>query len=97
MLNKAERPVVIVGATSAELRFPGRVTATELRNPDFAAMGRSFGALGLTIDNDGDVERVVEQAMTTDQPVVVDVLASLNHLTAWRKLDEMPAYATARA
>ncbi|MBI3514054.1 MAG: hypothetical protein HY060_08340 [Proteobacteria bacterium] len=62
-----------------------------------AAMGRSFGALGLTIDNDGDVERVVEQAMTTDQPVVVDVRASLNYLTAWRKLDEMPAYATARA
>jgi hypothetical protein len=35
--------------------------------------------------------------MTTDKPVVVDVRASLNCLTAWRKLDEMPACAAARA
>jgi hypothetical protein len=28
-------------------------------------------------------------------PVVVDVRASLNHLTAWRRLDEMPAYKAA--
>jgi acetolactate synthase-1/2/3 large subunit len=76
-----------------ELRFPGRVTATALRNPDFAAMARAFGALGLTIENDADVERVVAEAMAADRPVVVDVRASLNHLTAWRRLDEMPAYA----
>jgi acetolactate synthase-1/2/3 large subunit len=80
-----------------ELRFPGRVTSTELRNPDFAALGRAFGAEGLTIENDADVEPVVERAMSTDKPVVVDVHASLNYLTAWRKLDEMPAYAAPRA
>jgi hypothetical protein len=80
-----------------ELRFPGRVTATELRNPDFAALARAFGAVGLTIENDADVEPVVERAMRTDKPVVVDGRASLNYLTAWRKLDEMPAYAAARA
>ena len=78
-----------------ELRFPGRVAATELRNPDFAAMARAFGAVGLTIDNDADVEPVVREAMTTDKPVVVDVRASLNHFTAWRRLDEMPAYKAA--
>jgi acetolactate synthase-1/2/3 large subunit len=76
-----------------ELRFPGRVAATELRNPDFAALARAFGAVGLTIENDADVAAVVKEAMTTDKPVVVDVRASLNYLTAWRRLDEMPAYA----
>jgi acetolactate synthase-1/2/3 large subunit len=80
-----------------ELRFPGRVAATELRNPDFAALARAFGAVGLTIENDADVEPVVREAMTTDKPVVVDVRASLNHFTAWRRLDEMPAYAATRA
>jgi len=80
-----------------ELRFPGRVAATELRNPDFAALARAFGARGLTIENYADVEPVVREAMAEDGPVVVDVRASLNYLTAWRRLDEMPAYAAARA
>jgi len=80
-----------------ELRFPGRVAATELRNPDFAALARAFGARGLTIENDADVEPVVREAIAADGPVVVDVRASLNYLTAWRRLDEMPAYAGARA
>ena len=75
-----------------EGRYPGRVTSTELRNPDFAKFGEAFGALGLRIENDGDVEPVVAEAMAFDGSVVVDVRTSLNHLSAWRRLEDMPAY-----
>jgi acetolactate synthase-1/2/3 large subunit len=75
-----------------EGRYPGRVTSTALNNPDFAKFGEAFGAKGLKIENDGDVEGVVAEAMAHDGSVVVDVRTSLNHLSAWRKLDEMPAY-----
>jgi len=75
-----------------EGRYPGRVTSTALNNPDFAKFGEAFGAKGLKIENDGDVESVVAEALAHKGSVVVDVRTSLNHLSAWRRLDEMPAY-----
>lgn len=75
-----------------ERRYPGRVTSTDLKNPDFAKLGDAYGALGLRIENDADVEPVVAEALGHDGPVVVDVRTSLNYLTAWRKLEDMPAY-----
>ena len=74
------------------LHFPGRETSTYLRNPDFAAWGASFGAKGLRIENDADVGPVVADAMTSEGAVVVDVRTSLNYISAWVRLDEMPAY-----
>ena len=35
--------------THQERRYPGRVSATDLRNPDFAAYARAFGAHGETV------------------------------------------------
>ncbi len=75
-----------------EGRYPGRVSSTALKNPDFAKLGEAHGALGLKIENDGDVEPVVAEALAHQGPVLVDVRTSLNYLSAYRKLDEMPAY-----
>ena len=75
-----------------ESRYPGRVTSTFLNNPDFAKLAESFGATGFRIENDNDVEPVVAEALSCDGAAVVDVSASLNYLSAWRRLDEMPAY-----
>ncbi|WP_239510267.1 thiamine pyrophosphate-dependent enzyme, partial [Enterobacter hormaechei] len=33
-----------------ERDFPGRVLATDLRNPDFAAYARAFGGFGITVE-----------------------------------------------
>ena len=73
--------------------FPGRPSSTELTNPDFAAWGASFGAKGLTIANDADVGPVVQEAMACDGPVVVEVVTSLNHLTAYKTLQDVEAEA----
>lgn len=75
-----------------EGRYPGRVTSTDLKNPDFAKLGEAYGALGLKIENDGDVDSVVAEALAHKGPVVVDVRTSLNYLSAYRKLEDMPAY-----
>ena len=37
-----------------EREYPGRVTATTLNNPDFAAMARSFGGFGATVEKTED-------------------------------------------
>ena len=72
-----------------ETRYPGRPLATGLTNPDFAALARSFGALGLTIAEPAEAEPVLRQALAADCPVVVDVKTSLECLTAVTTIDEL--------
>jgi acetolactate synthase-1/2/3 large subunit len=64
-----------------ELAYKKRVHGTELKNPDFAKWGESFGALGLSIASIEDAPRVVEQALAHDGPVVVDVKTALEHIS----------------
>ncbi len=37
-----------------EREFPGRVEATNMRNPDFAAWARSYGAQAFTVESDAE-------------------------------------------
>ena len=61
--------------------FPGRVTSTELQNPDFAAWGESFGAKGFLIQSESEVEETVAAAFAHDGPAVVETRISLNHIS----------------
>ncbi|MEX2643796.1 MAG: thiamine pyrophosphate-dependent enzyme, partial [Acetobacterales bacterium] len=75
-----------------EGRYPGRTYATELFNPDFARLAEAYGAKGLKVENNGDVETVVKEALEHDGPVIVDCRTSLSYLSAWRRLEDFPAY-----
>jgi acetolactate synthase-1/2/3 large subunit len=73
-----------------DLRYPGRPyqAATELTNPDFALWATAFGAKGLTIRDEAEVEPVIAEALSThDRPVVVHVHSSLQQISAWRRRD----------
>lgn len=72
-----------------ERAFPDRVIATDLRNPDFAALAEAFGAQGLRIAGNDDVAPAVRAALAADGPVVVDVRTSLRHITAFATLDDI--------
>ena len=37
-----------------ERDYPGRVSATTLKNPDFAAYARAFGGFGVTVEKTAD-------------------------------------------
>ena len=69
--------------------FPGRVTSTALRNPDFAAWGEAFGAKGYLIETEGEVEQVVAEAMAHDGPAVIETRISLNHISPAARIDEI--------
>lgn len=62
-----------------EAHYPGRVSGTQLANPDFATVARGFGAYGARLDDNADIERVVAEAVeavTRDGvPAVVHVIA----------------------
>ncbi len=54
-----------------ERLFPGRVSGTDLANPDFAAFAGSFGCFGETVERTGDVEPAFERAVASGLPAVV--------------------------
>ena len=54
-----------------ERLYPGRVSGTDLANPDFDAYARSFGCHGETVDRTADVEPAFERALESGLPAVV--------------------------
>ena len=56
---------------------------------DFAAWGAAFGAKGLVLDDDDAVEQVVAEAMAHDGPVVVEVKASLERISAFVSIADL--------
>ncbi len=54
-----------------ERLFPGRVSGTELRNPDFAAFAQSFGCFGEAVERTDDVEPAFERAVASARPAVL--------------------------
>lgn len=69
-------------------RYPGRPVgaAADLVNPDFAVWAQAFGAVGLTIGTEADIEPILDEALRMrDRPTVVHVKASAAQITAWRR------------
>jgi acetolactate synthase-1/2/3 large subunit len=54
-----------------EREFPGRVSATDLRNPDFAALARAFGGFGATVERTEDFPAAFRAAEASGQPSIV--------------------------
>ncbi|WP_417519493.1 thiamine pyrophosphate-dependent enzyme [Minwuia sp.] len=69
--------------------FPGTVAATPLVNPDFAKYGEAFGAKGVTITMQDDIEAKVAEVMAHDGPVVVDVHSSLERISAFLSIADL--------
>ena len=51
----------------------GRVIATRLHNPDFAAMTKTFGANGLRATSPGELRRALREGFATRAPTVIEV------------------------
>lgn len=54
-------------------RFGGRVVGTELHNPDFVALARSFGARGLRVAGLDAAPEAIAKALKAGKPTVVEV------------------------
>ena len=79
--------------THQERAFPGRVSGTDLANPDFAALARAFGARGLSLRPGTDPAQVLEDPLAHDGVTLVHVGASLEAISANATLAEMRARA----
>jgi acetolactate synthase-1/2/3 large subunit len=54
-----------------EREYPGRISATELRNPDFAAYARAFGGCGLTVERTEDFPAAFREAEKSGKPAII--------------------------
>ncbi len=56
-----------------EREYPGRISGTELQNPDFAALARSYGANGEVIERTEDFAEAFERAINADKPSLIEL------------------------
>lgn len=56
-----------------EAAHPGRVSATELSNPDFAALARAFGAHGGTVSHTREFRGALREAVASGLPAVIEL------------------------
>jgi pyruvate dehydrogenase (quinone) len=57
---------------------PKNEATQDLPDIDYAAQAEILGLKGLTVAEPGDVDRVWDQALAADRPVVIDVKADPN-------------------
>jgi acetolactate synthase-1/2/3 large subunit len=60
--------------THQERHFPGRVSATDLVNPDFAALARAYGLSGETVTATGQFAAAFGRAMAHDGPALIELV-----------------------
>ncbi len=56
-----------------EREYPGRVSATALKNPDFAAYARAFGGFGATVERTEDFPSAFRAAQASKLPSIIHV------------------------
>jgi acetolactate synthase-1/2/3 large subunit len=56
-----------------EREYPGRISATRLQNPDFAAMARAFGGFGATVEKTEDFAAAFIAAQTSGLSAILHV------------------------
>jgi acetolactate synthase I/II/III large subunit len=56
-----------------EREYPGRVIGTDLRNPDFAALARSYGALGYTVKRTEEFSTAFNDALRAKKPALIHI------------------------
>ncbi|KAB0679839.1 thiamine pyrophosphate-binding protein [Aureimonas leprariae] len=69
-----------------EKRYPGRVSATSLRNPDFAALARSYGAFGERVERTADFAAAFGRARSADGPALLHLLTDPRRLSPTMRL-----------
>ena len=71
-----------------ERQYPGRVMATDLRNPDFAAYARAFGAWGATVEKTEDFAATFEQARRCGLPAIIHVKTDVEDILPGQRLSK---------
>lgn len=76
-----------------ERHYPGRVSATTLKNPDFAAWARSYGAFAETVEETSAFFSAFERAAASGKPALLHVKIDPEAITPTASLSDIRAAA----
>jgi len=79
-----------------EREYPGRVSATTLRNPDFTAYARAFGGFGITVEKTADFPAAFRAAEKSGQPAIIHLKTDPEAITPTLTLAKIRETALAR-
>jgi acetolactate synthase-1/2/3 large subunit len=79
-----------------ENHYPGRTSATELHNPDFAALARAYGAHGEVVEDDAAFPEAFARAQAAGRPALLELRVDLEAITPSATLSGLRAKALAR-
>jgi acetolactate synthase-1/2/3 large subunit len=91
-----ELPIVIVIADNGmygtirmhqERHYPARVIGTELKNPDFVALARAYGAFGALVEKTGDFTAAFDAALASGKPAVIHLKVDPQAITPATTID----------
>ena len=74
-----------------EKTYPARVSGTDLRNPDFAALARAYGAAGETVLRTEEFAPAFQRALGSAGPALIHVKVDPQALTMSTSLDGLRA------
>ncbi|MGD8327607.1 MAG: thiamine pyrophosphate-binding protein [Sphingomonadales bacterium] len=73
-----------------EKHYPGRVSATDLSNPDFAALARAHGLNGISLDSDEEIESMLQEALNAETSTVIELKCDPQQLTPALRIKKQP-------
>jgi acetolactate synthase-1/2/3 large subunit len=79
-----------------EREYPGRVSGSDLFNPDFAALARAYGWRGERVDRTADFEPALERALEAGTPTLLHLKLDTDVITSRTTLSAIRAAASKR-
>lgn len=72
-----------------ERDYPGRVSGTDLKNPDFAALARAYGGHGETVTRTAEFAAAFERATQSSLPAIIEIRLDPEAITPTRTLTQI--------
>lgn len=69
--------------------YPNRVSATDLTNPDFAALAKSYGAEGFVVTKTDDFLAIFKKALASKKTTLIEVKMDPQQITTTKKMSEI--------
>ncbi|HEX4112432.1 MAG TPA: thiamine pyrophosphate-dependent enzyme, partial [Stellaceae bacterium] len=78
-----------------EMHYPGRVSGTDLANPDFAALARAYGGHGEVVERTEEFADAFARALASGKPALIEIRFDLEAITPARSLSTLRQQAMA--
>lgn len=72
-----------------EREYPGRISATDLTNPDFAALAKAYGGHGETVEKTEDFAPAFLRARASGKPAIIEIKLDPEAITPTRTLTQI--------